>query len=157
MTSLLKNGKGFRLSQNVFYFHLPAFWRGNHELTIEERLRLLLHRPEVHGQQICQFDKLATYNFWHQFWRNRGMSRTNDKSPLRLRWCQRRLMAWKTASNAGRYESGESRSHVVGRRRDGNGRHWRKRRNKRGAPLAETRVTEPKKQRARRRCSGSMK
>ena len=128
----LKNSEGFRPSQNVFYFHSPAFWRGSHELTIEERLRLLLHRSEVHGQQICQFDKLATYSFWHQFWRNRGMSRTNDKSLLRLRWCQRRLEAWKTANNAGRYESVESRSHGAGRRRDGNGRHWRKRRNKRG-------------------------
>ena len=31
--------------------------RGHHELTIEERLQLLLHAAEVHGQQICQLDK----------------------------------------------------------------------------------------------------
>ena len=100
----LKNSKGFRPSQNVFYFHLPAFWRGNHKLTIEECLRLLLHPAEVHGQQICQFDKLATYNFWHQFWRNRGMPRTNDKSLPRLGWCLQRLEAWKTASYSGWYK-----------------------------------------------------
>ena len=39
------------------------------------------------------------------------MPRTNDKSLLRLGRCQRRLKAWKTASNPGRYKSGGIRSH----------------------------------------------
>lgn len=39
----MKNSEGFSPSQSVFYFHLPTLWRGNHELTIKDYLRLLLH------------------------------------------------------------------------------------------------------------------
>ena len=39
----MKNSEGFSPSQNVFYFRLPKLWRGNHELTIKDYLRLLLH------------------------------------------------------------------------------------------------------------------
>ena len=81
----LKNNEGVGPSQNVFFFHLPAFWRRNHEHTIKEHLQLLLRRSEIYGKQICHFDKLATYNFRHQLWRNRGMPRTNSTSLLRLR------------------------------------------------------------------------
>ena len=80
-----KHSEGFGPSLNVFYFHLPAFWRRNHELTIKECLQLLLHHSEVRGHQICQFDKPVTYNFRHQFGRNRGMPGPSIKAFWDLR------------------------------------------------------------------------
>ena len=47
----LKYSEGFSPSQNVFYYHLPAFWWRNHELTIKDYLQLLLH---CHENTPCQ-------------------------------------------------------------------------------------------------------
>jgi len=80
----LENCEGLGPGKNTLNFNLPAFGVGHKEFTLQEGLWFLFHSAKIYRKQIRQLHELALYDLLGQISVDWCMTRTDNKSLLRL-------------------------------------------------------------------------